>query len=179
MAVAWEPAVRSSTRLDAVTRSGLVDIGPTDPFDGLIELAVEVTGVPRGVVALVDGTHTRRMSWVGFPESSPTSAPVEASFCRFVVGSGRPFVVDDARVDPRTIGDPAITAFGAVSWAGYPIEDEDGVVLGTFCLMDAEAHTWSATDLLVLATLARAASTEIALRATRARLDAFLVDSGE
>jgi GAF domain-containing protein len=75
-----------------------------------------------------------------------------------------------ATSEPRAIvGAP--NAFAAVLWAGYPIEDEDGVVLGTFCLMDSNPHEWTATDLHVLATLAMAASSEIALRRYRAELD--------
>ena len=112
------------------------------------------------------------MSSVGFPEGLPLFAPIELSFCRFVVSSGRPFIVEDAHSDPRTVGDPAIDAFAAVSWAGYPIEDADGVVLGTFCVMDSVPHEWSALDLQVLATLAGSASTEIALRRLRAELPA-------
>ena len=112
------------------------------------------------------------MSSVGFPEGLALFAPIHQSFCRFVVSSGRPFIVEDAHVDPRTIGDPAIEAFGAVSWAGYPIQDADGAVLGTFCVMDSSPHEWTSRDVQVLATLAVAASTEIALRRSRADLQA-------
>ena len=143
-------------------------MGPEDAFDRLIELAVEVIGVPRGVIALVDSERTTAMSSVGFPEGLELYAPIELSFCRFVVSSGRPFIVEDAHHDPRTIGDPAIKAFTAVSWAGYPIEDADGVILGTFCVMDSRPHSWNARDLQVLATLAKATSTEIALRRLQA-----------
>ncbi len=163
----WDTEVRSPSRLSAVERSGLVGIAPEDPFDRLIELAVALIGVPRGVIALVDAERTTAMSSVGFPEGQPLFAPIDWSFCRFVVGSGRPFVVEDANKDPRTTGDPAIEAFAAVSWAGYPLEDDDGEVLGTFCLMDSSPHEWTAKDLHVLATLAMAASTEIALRRLR------------
>jgi GAF domain-containing protein len=51
-----------------------------------------------------------------------------------------------------------------VTWAGYPIEDADGAVLGTLCLMDALPREWTTEDLLILGTLAKAASSEIALR---------------
>jgi GAF domain-containing protein len=170
MTLEWELQVCAPERLAAVDRSGLVGIGPEDPFDRLIELAVELIGVPCGVIALVDSEHTTAMSAVGYPEGLALFAPVDRSFCRYVVGSGRPFVVADANTDPRTTGDPAIVAFSAVAWAGYPILDGEGATLGTFCVMDSEPHDWTATDLHVLATLAMAASTEIALRSARAEL---------
>ena len=127
---------------------------------------------------MLDAERNTPKSAIGFPsEGVPAYAPIELSFCRFVVGSGRPLVVDNSREDPRTIGDPAIAAFGAVTWAGYPIEDADGHVLGTFCLMDDHPHIWTGRDLLVLATLAKAASTEIALRGARAAADAARADA--
>jgi sigma-B regulation protein RsbU (phosphoserine phosphatase) len=165
----WETAVRDLVRLTALERSGLVGSGPEDAFDRLIELAAELVGLPRGCITLVDGERTTAKASTGFPEGSQLYASIEQSFCRYVVSTGQPLIVNDARSDPRTTGDPAIEAFAAVTWAGYPIEDADGAVLGTFCLMDSVPHEWTAEDLLILATLAQAASTEIALR--RSRMD--------
>jgi GAF domain-containing protein len=164
--------VRDPQRLAAVNRSGLIGIVPEDEFDRLIELAVSLIGVPRGVISLVDSARTTAMSSVGFPEGLALFAPIEVSFCRLVVSSGCPFIVEDAPNDPRTVGDAAIEAFSAVSWAGYPIEDADGAVLGAFCVMDSCPHGWTANDVQVLATLAKAASTEIALRRSQAELRA-------
>ena len=92
---------------------------------------------------------------------------MEASFCRYVVGSSKPFVVNDARADPRTCDNPAITIDGVAAWAGFPIEDAAGWVLGTFCLVATEPYTWTNMDLHVLATLAQVASSEIALRSAQ------------
>lgn len=169
MTIDWTRGVNDPARIAALERSGLVGTGPEDAFDRLIELAVAVISAPRGCITLVDTRHTTAMSAVGFPEGLALFAPVEQSFCRFVVGSRRPLVIEDADKDPRTTGDPAIACFGALAWAGFPIEDEDGVVLGTFCLMDDQPREWSAKDLHLLATLARAASSEIALFASLSR----------
>ncbi len=168
----WERSVQNADRLAAVERSGLIGLCGDDAFDRLIELAIAVTRAPRGVIALVDAEHTTAISAFGFPEGQPLFAPIDFSFCRFVVGHGRPFLVEDALNDPRTIGDPAIDAFAAVAWIGFPVEDSHGNVLGNFCLMDAEAREWTPIDIQTVATLAQAASTEIALREERAEAKA-------
>ena len=173
MTDAWSLEVQSPVRLAAVERSGLVGIGPEDQFDRLIELAVELTGARSGVIALVDAVRTTAISAVGFPEGLALFAPIDQSFCRFVVGSGRPFVVADAATDLRTVDDPAIKAFSAIAWAGYPLLDREGAILGTFCVMGSDPHEWCDLDLHVLATLAAAASTEIALRKSNAELRAL------
>jgi len=169
MTLCWEPAVRDPRRLAALEMSGLVGSGPDDAFDRLIELATELIGVSRGCITLVDSVRTTAMSAVGFPEGLATYAPVEHSFCRFVVGSARPLIIEDAHLDPRTCGDPAIALFDAISWAGFPVQDADGATLGTFCLMDARPHQWTERDLYILATLAKEASSEVELHRLRQR----------
>jgi phosphoserine phosphatase RsbU/P len=75
-----------------------------------------------------------------------------------------------ARSDPRTCDNPAIELLGIVAWAGYPIEDADGAILGSFCVVDTSPHEWSDRDIRVDATLARAASAGIALSNARRAL---------
>jgi GAF domain-containing protein len=79
----------------------------------------------------------------------------------------KPFIVDDACNDSRTFDNPAIAIHGIAAWAGYPIEDDDGWALGTFCLVATDPYAWTGTNLHALATLAQAASSEIALRHAR------------
>ncbi len=172
MRVDWQAGVRDPIRVGAVSRSGLVGSHSDDAFDRLLELAIELTGAPRGCITLVDAENTTALSAVGFPEDSALAAPNEYSFCKFVVATGRPLVVEDSRSDPRTIGDPAIEGFDAAAWAGYAIEDEHGNILGTFCVMDSVPHEWTEQDLHALATLSKAASTEVALRQARAEVEA-------
>jgi GAF domain-containing protein len=168
MTADWEKQVRDADRLAAVEQSGLTGMAPQDALDRLIELASELTGAKRGCITLVDAHSSSAMSAIGFPEGPLLVAPIEQAFCRFVVGSGRPLIVEDSRNDPRTTGDPAIDAFDAAAWIGYAIEDADGAILGTFCLMDSEPREWSPSDIQLVATLAKAASTEIALRKSQA-----------
>jgi len=170
MTIEWESAVRDVGRLAALERSALAEIDREDAFDRLLELAVTITGAPRGVITFVNAERTTAISGVGFPEGLALHAPIAHSFCRFVVATRQPFIVEDAHHDSRTIGDPAIEAFAAVSWIGYAIEDDEGFILGTFCLMDAQPREWSPRDILTVATLARAASSEIALRMARSEV---------
>jgi GAF domain-containing protein len=174
----WGSAVRDVARLAALERSTLAEVEREDAFDRLLELAVAVTGAPRGVITFVNAERTTAISGVGFPEGLELHAPIAYSFCRFVVATRQPFIVEDAHHDPRTIGDPAIDAFAAVSWIGYAIEDDDGFILGTFCLMDAEPRQWSPKDVLTVATLARAATSEIALRMARSEVALLRRDAG-
>lgn len=174
----WRAGVRAPERLAALQRSGLFETGPEDAFDRLTELAAAVTGATKACITLVDSTQYVYKSAVGVADDAPNAGPVEASFCRYVVGSSKPLIVDDSRNDPRTFDNPAIEE-GVAAWAGYPIEDADGWVLGTFCLVAIEPYAWTDTDLHVLATLARAASSEIALRHAQAVIASATSTAGQ
>ncbi|MGC2486093.1 MAG: GAF domain-containing protein [Acidimicrobiales bacterium] len=176
MTVDWETAVRDVERVAALHDSGLLGTGPEEEFDRLVELAVKLTGATCSCITLVDAEMVSCKSSIGLPQSMPLRLGVIDTFCRYVVGSRRPFVVDDAVEDSRVFDDPVTSNFGIGAWAGYPITDPDGYTLGTLCVIDIHSHAWTEVDILVLATLAKAVSTEIALRKSR---DALLRVRGE
>jgi GAF domain-containing protein len=170
MMIEWESEVHDSNRLAALSKSGLVGTGPEDEFDRLVELAVKLTGAKCGGISLVGTEQVTCKSILGLPEGPPLTLRVIDTFCRYVVGSRRPFIVDDAIHDSRVSDDPAIAMFGIGAWAGFPVEDLNGYILGTLCVIDTRPHIWTESDILVLATLAKAVSTEIALRMSKEEL---------
>ena len=109
MTIPWEEGVRDPKRLIALQQSGLVGTSAEDAFDRLIELATELTGAPRGCITLVDAEFFSYKSAVGIPDDAPHSGAIADSFCRYVVGTGQPLVVDDAVNDARTLDNRAIS----------------------------------------------------------------------
>jgi sigma-B regulation protein RsbU (phosphoserine phosphatase) len=175
----WSEGLRDPARLLAVERSGLVGTGPDDSFDRLTELAAVLTGAPWASVALVGAERYTVKSRFGIPDNAPLSGRVENTFCHYVVGSSRPLIVVDARNDSLTHDHPATVRYGVAAYVGYPIEDAEGAVLGTFCVIDPQPHAWTATDLHVIATLAKAASSEVALYRARQTISSARVDVAE
>lgn len=160
-------ALSDPGRLAAVAATGLLDTGPEEVFEDLAALAARVTGSGRAFVTLVDEGRSFWKSCVGVEATEITDrqGPVHESFCYFLVGlDGEPFVVDDVAADPRTRDHPSVKPMNIGAWAGFPLRAPGGEVLGSFCVIDDEARTWSAADLTTLATLARSVSAEIHLR---------------
>ena len=83
---------------------------------------------------------------------------------QYVVIEGRSKVYQDARIDPQVLDNLAIPDLGVVAYAGMPLTDVDGQVLGSLCAIDVRARVWTAAELDALADLARACSTSIRLR---------------
>ncbi|MEJ7583551.1 MAG: GAF domain-containing SpoIIE family protein phosphatase [Acidimicrobiales bacterium] len=158
------PAVHAPGRLDAVAATGLVDTEPEESFDRLVRLAATFLEAPLAFFTLVDAEYSWYKAVTGLAPGAPRCDVVESSFCKYVIGSGQAVVIGDARVDARTIGNPAIEAMGVVAWAGFPVLDGDGFVLGSFCVVDTVARRWSETQIEALRVLSIAAADQVSLR---------------
>ncbi|MGW0857084.1 PP2C family protein-serine/threonine phosphatase [Streptomyces sp. NPDC002690] len=160
-------ALSDPSRLAAVEDTALLDTGPEAVFEDLAALAARITGAGRAFVTLVDADRSFWKACVGVDADamSDRQNPVKESFCYFLVGlEGQPFIVDDAATDRRTADHPSVGPMNIGAWAGYPLLDPDGRVLGSFCVIDDSPRTWSPADLAALATLARSVAAEIHLR---------------
>ncbi len=156
--------IADPSRLAAVRATGLLDTKSEDVFDELARLAGRLLKTPFALVTLVDDQRCFWKSRIGIPDDGPRQNATEESFCQYVIASDEPLVVGDVRRDPRTRDTPAIALLGVVAWAGYPLRDRDGLVLGTLCVVDTKPREWTAGDEGVLEALALAASTELRLR---------------
>ena len=91
-----EQRIRDADRIIAVETSGLVGLSNDNAFDRLLELACSRHRRTEGGYRTVDAEKPTAISGSGFPEGLPLFAPIGFSFCRFVVGHGQPFLVEDA-----------------------------------------------------------------------------------
>jgi serine phosphatase RsbU (regulator of sigma subunit) len=152
-------------RLAALARTGLDAVA--DPmFDRFASMVRTVLGVPVALVSLVDADRQffPGACGLGDPWAERRQTPLSHSFCRHVVEAGQPLIVTDARTDPRVVGNLAIEDLGVVGYAGMPVYDADGQVLGSLCAIDHEPRDWTAQELSILADLAAACSDSLQLR---------------
>jgi two-component system, cell cycle sensor histidine kinase and response regulator CckA len=153
-------------RLAAVRRTALLDTPPEEAFDRLTRLAARLLGTPVALISLVDEDRQFFKSATGLPEPLATlrTTPLSYSFCRHVVESGARLVVEDARRHPLVRTNPAVRELGWVSYAGVPLTDRDGNVVGALSVIDSSPRRWSERDLDLLTDLAAWAVSEIELR---------------
>ena len=131
------------------------------------------TGMPLAFITLVDDTRSCWKAVVGAgidPQDVVSQQnTVEQSFCRYLIAADGPVVVTDASVDELTKDNLSVESMGVRAWAGYPVRDEAGHALGSFCVVDTVPHEFSEDDLRLLQTLADAATREVVLRAALRR----------
>ena len=149
-------------RLAALAETGLLEGSAEAAFDRVTRLVAEVLHVPVALFTLITGDRQVFKSSVGV--GTVRTTPLSHSFCRYVVETGAPLEVVDARVHPKLRENPAIGAFGIVSYLGMPLTSSGGERLGALCAIDHEPRQWTGRDQGVLEDLAAAAMAEVELR---------------
>jgi two-component system cell cycle sensor histidine kinase/response regulator CckA len=158
-------------RLAAMARTALLDTPPEEAFDRLTRMAARLLGAPVSLLTLVTDDRQFFKSAMGLPEpwASRRSAPLSHSFCRQVVVSGEPLIVEDTRRHPLLRSNPAVREFGWIAYAGVPVVARGGFVVGSFSVVDGMPRLWSERDVALLRDLAACVATEIELRLHQAR----------
>jgi serine phosphatase RsbU (regulator of sigma subunit) len=164
--VAGQP-LDDDARLGALDRTGLLDVTHDPVLDRLTRLAARVVGAPVSLVSLVDDRKQHFAAEVGLspPWSDLGETPLTHSFCQIVVTSGERLVIGDAKADDRVRDNLAIPDLGVQAYAGFPLVDEEGNVLGSFCVIDEAPREWTEDELESIADIAAAAASEIRARA--------------
>ncbi|HEY3232196.1 MAG TPA: GAF domain-containing protein, partial [Roseiflexaceae bacterium] len=159
-------AIRDPSRLAALRRLDLLDSPAEVAFDRLTNLAATILCTPIALVMLVDEERQFFKSCVGLaePRRSKRETPLLHSFCQYVVASGKPLVVADARIHPLVSGSPAIRDLVEIAYAGAPLVTPDGYVIGSLCVVDTDPRAWREDELAILRDLAASVMTEIVLR---------------
>ncbi|MFP5020946.1 GAF domain-containing SpoIIE family protein phosphatase [Pseudonocardia phyllosphaerae] len=159
--VLWDP-----DRLRALELTGL-GARPDEEMDRFAAWVRRDLQVPTGTVSLVRAEQQvyPGLAGVDEPMASERATAVGNSYCRHVVASAEPLVMSDAATDPRVEGDEPALPVGA--YAGFPLTDAAGHVLGALCAVDPRPREWTEADLETLADIARCCSTELRLRLAR------------
>jgi diguanylate cyclase (GGDEF)-like protein len=152
--------VASPTRAVAVARGRrhLADLGPD--LDALARLAARVMGTSLGLVNLVGAGTQEHLGRSDPALPARISLPEGQMHCGHVVTRNGPLVVLDSRAEARFVDNPAVRDGLFRFYAGAPVVDSDGEVLGTVCALDPEPRTQVAeAELSALVDIAGAAST--------------------
>ena len=153
----------TSWRLSA---SDLIVSGADDAFDRVARLAAQTVGAPVSLATILDAGRQVFMGAYGLPEPYATtrSTPISRSFCRHVIESEQPLIVEDARTHPLVKDNPAIEELGVVAYLGFPLRTPSGSVVGSLSVIDHEPRHWSPSDRRTVEDLVAILDSELALR---------------
>lgn len=156
------------TRLDAVRRYDILDTPPDGSFDRVTALAAKIFDVPIALVTIVDEDRIWFKSRHGLDDVAEIGR--DPGLCASCIMEDRPYVVEAARADARTLANPLVSGkFGLQFYAAAPLRTGDGHRLGTLCIIDREPRMFSPRQAEVLQGLADIVMDEMELRLSSLR----------
>lgn len=100
----------------------------------ITDFAAHLCDAPIALVSLVESTRQSFLSRSGL---EITETPVSQSFCAHAMLGEQVMVVPDATRDPRFANNPLVTGDMNIRfYAGAPLVSEDGIPLGSLCVID-------------------------------------------
>jgi len=129
----------------------LLDTPPEERFDKIVEFASNEFKVPICLISLIDADRQWFKARVGI-DACETARDI--SFCGHALLGNEILLVPDALLDPRFHDNPVVTGPPHVRfYAGAPLVCEDGLALGTLCVIDTVPRTLDPVELAILESL--------------------------
>jgi signal transduction histidine kinase len=155
--------VNELERLKTLYSYHILDTLPEKDFDDITKLASEICGTSISAITLVDKDRQWFKSEVGLDKKE---TPRDISFCAHALLSPHEIlVVSNAKNDYRFFDYPNVTEEnGIVFYAGVPLCSENGLALGTLCVVDTKPQQLSDRQLDSLRALANQVVGQLQLR---------------
>ena len=149
-------------RLAAVRRYDILDTPPDGAFDRITAIAARLMDVPIAIVSIVDHDRIWFKSHHGLDVEQIGRDP---GLCASCILQGGPWIVNDARRDPRTLANPLVAGeFGLQFYFGVPLRTHDGFNLGTLCVLDFAPRDVTPAEIAHLTDLGAVVMGELELR---------------
>lgn len=147
-------------RLKSVKTSQLWDTPAEERFDRLTRLACRLLGTPVAMLTMIG----QERQWFKSAQGHLIAeTPKVQSFCQYTILDGKTLVVEDASTDERYFDLSVVYDLGVRFYAGVPVRNEEGYILGTLCVLDFSKRRTELEDKLALEDLARCAESELRL----------------
>jgi len=130
--------LQEARRLAGVDAYGLMDAPPSAPLDAIAVAAAESAAAPMSMISVVGRERQWFAAAVGIAHRE---TPIADSICAHAIRSDETFVVSDLSTDERFRDmTPVQGEDGIRFYAGTPLVMNDGVRLGTLCVVDVVAR---------------------------------------
>src|ERR1700761_3674823 len=143
--VSLDKSVDEESRVSALNRYLILDTLPEQIYDDVTVIASLICGTPISTVTLLDADRQWFKAALGV-ESRET--PRSMSFCAHTIETGSTLIVPNALEDNRFQANPLVTGPPGIRfYAGAPIIEPLGHVIGTVCVIDTAPRHLSGTQI--------------------------------
>ena len=170
---------REEERIARLLGYNILDTEDDPILDRLTAMASQITGAPVSLISLVD----RERQWVKSRHGIDLrESPRKDAFCAHAIlePEGSAMIVEDSLKDPRFINNPFVTGEPHIRfYAGIPLRSEDGLPIGSLCVIDSKPGTLSGEKIRELEALAGIAMDYIAVHRSNRELTNLLLREKE
>ena len=130
---------REAERLSSLRSFGILDTEAERDFDDIVKLAATLCGTDASTITFVDEGRQWFKAAFGMPEEV---APIELALCAHTVLQNDLVEIPDTLEDPRTSDNPLCSSVGGCRfYAGAQLTTNEGLQLGTLCVLGFSPHT--------------------------------------
>ncbi len=149
-------------RLAALKSLDILDTPRERDFDDIVAYVARLCEVPTALISLVDSDRQWFKASCGF---DATGTSLDLAICLHALQEDEILEIPDTRMDPRTRDNPLCEGEDAVLfYAGAILRLDDGVPIGTLCILDRKPRKLSGTQRETLVLLARQVVRQMQLR---------------
>lgn len=156
-------------RLAKLQEYEILDTPKEGAFNHIAAMAAHMFKVPIALISLVDADRVWFKANIGM--EGVKSVPRGESLCSLAVLNDEPTVFENAINEPCLLANPLVTGnFGLRFYAGAPLVTDNGLNIGTFCLVDKQPREFPESDQKMLQQMASIVMDEIELRYLKKKL---------
>ena len=132
-------------RLRHLQSLNILDSAAQQEFDSVVALAQTLFDVPIVLISLIDEKRQWFKAKCGIDVCETDR---QIAFCNHTILGREVLVVNDAQNDPRFQSNPLVTDWpGIRCYAGYPLSIEEGLNVGTLCLIGFAPREFAACEI--------------------------------
>lgn len=138
---------REIKRIKAILRLEILNTPQEERFDRISRLVAQTFQMPIAFISIMTTDQQWFKSCVGI-ELESSHLKREWTLCTRVVTSERPIVIENVAAEAFESDSPWLDQVGF--YAGVPLRTKQGHVIGTLCVVDAQARTFTEENLHAL-----------------------------
>lgn len=165
---------KEDERIKLLESYSILDTLPEIDYDNLTAIAAEICGTPISLISFVDKERQWFKSHHGI-DVSETSR--DFSFCAYAINDpDNVFIIEDSRKDMRFHDNPIVSGEpNVIFYAGVPLINENGLPLGTLCVIDHKPKTLTQNQIRSLKALSDQTMKLLDLRLKSMELETAMV----